>query len=111
MTIKYHSREGIHMRSTISFESFIGGVRVNSTTRSKAVTQRTFQSKASEKTRELAEYIPYWPQTIRLHQLMEVTGLSKTSITSRISACHGDFLIFSDRGKLSRLKPDLSNCN
>ncbi len=98
------------MKSNLNFSSFIGGVRVSSTTRHNSV-QRPFRSKASEETRDLAERIPYWPQTIRLHELMEATGLSKTSITSRISSCHSEYLIFNDRGSLSRLRRDLSNCN
>ena len=98
------------MRATLNLSQPIGGIRVSSTTRADARNYR-FASKASESTRDLAERIPFWPQAIRMHELAKATGLSKTSITSRISACHGDFLIFSDRGKLSRLKPDLSNCN
>lgn len=97
------------MRATLDLSQPIGGMRVSSITRSE-INRYRFTSKASEATRDLAERIPFWPQAIRMHELMMATGLSKTSITSRISACHGEFLIFSDRGKLSRLKPDLSNC-
>lgn len=101
------------MRSTLNFSQYIGAVRVNSVTRARApeMLQHSFGSKASEQTRELAEHIPYWPQTIRMHELMMVTGLSKTSIVSRISSCHSEYLIFSDRKGLSRLREDLTNCN
>jgi len=101
------------MQSALNFKSFIGGVRVSSASRARSPEsqQHRFNSKASEATRDLAEHIPYWPQTIRVPDLMMVTGLSKTSIVSRISSCHGEYLIFNDRGRLSRLRQDLSNCN
>lgn len=73
--------------------------------------QYRFTSKASETTRELAERIPFWPNTIRMIDLVRTTGLSKQSIASRISSCHSEYLIFSDRKGLSRLREDLTNCN
>ncbi len=98
------------MRATLNLTQTIGGMRVSSATKTRAM-QQDYTSKLSKETRDLAESIPYWPQTIRIHQLMEETGLSKSSIVSRISSCHSEYLIFTHRGRLSRLMRDLSNCN
>ncbi len=83
------------------------GIRANSATRA---IQYEFPSRARADTKEMAEAIPFWPETIRYVDLERVTGLSRNNIISRISSCHGDYKIFTDRGQLSRLKPDLSNC-
>lgn len=100
------------MRAIGCYTHSIIGIRVDSASRARtAVRHYEFPSKASRETREMAEAIPYWPETIRYTELEQITGMTKNSIVSRISSCHGEYKIFSDRGKLSRLKPDLSNCN
>lgn len=66
-------------------------------------------TKRQSSTDELARAIPYWPETISYAELTEITGLSKASISVRVSSCHEDYLIFADNGRLSRLKQDLSN--
>ena len=69
------------------------------------------QARTEERTERMASLIPYWPRTISYKSLEQLTGLSKESIIVRVSSCHDRFKIFSDDdGKLSRLKPDLSNC-
>lgn len=86
----------------------VGAERVNSVS---LVHSYCIHSKASVTTREMAERIPFWPNTIRMIDLVRTTGLSKQSIASRISSCHSEYLIFSDRKGLSRLREDLTNCN
>lgn len=68
------------------------------------------KSKADESTHRLAQQIPFWPERISYTRLGQITGMSKRTINNRISSCHADYLIFADRGQLSRLKDDLSNC-
>lgn len=68
------------------------------------------KSKADESTHRLAQQIPFWPEKISYTSLEKITGMSKRTINNRISSCHADYLIFADRGQLSRLKDDLSNC-
>ena len=99
------------MRAIGCYAHAIIGIRVDSVTRPRTTArQYDFPSRASRETREMAEAIPYWPETIRYTDLEKITGMTKNSIVSRISACHGDYKIFTDRGRLSRLMPDLSNC-
>jgi len=83
------------------------GMRVNSCTRAM---QYDFPSRASTETKGMAEAIPFWPDRISYSALEQITGMTKNSIVSRISSCHGEYKIFNDHGRLSRLMPDLSNC-
>lgn len=62
-----------------------------------------------ENTLIMAKAIPFWPEMISYAELGEITGLSVASLQVRVSTCHDRFLIFEHKGRLSRLKPDLSN--
>lgn len=97
------------MRATTDFTKFIGATHVDSYQRQPKKVQRI--ARADESTERLARSIPYWPEKISYRSLEQLTGLSKKNIQIRVSNCHGRYMIFSDDdGKLSRLKPDLSNC-
>ena len=95
------------MKSTLS-QGCLPAAYVDSYTKPMRVKK---ESKADESTERLALTIPFWPRTISYSSLEQLTGLSKKSIIVRVSSCHDRYKIFSDDdGKLSRLKPDLSNC-
>ena len=64
----------------------------------------------TKETEELASKIHFWPETIGPKELSEKTGICCQSIAGRVASCHDRYLIFSDHGRLSRLKRDLSNC-
>jgi len=97
------------MRATTDFTKFIGATHVDSYQRQPKKVHRI--ARADESTERLARSIPYWPEKISYRSLEQLTGLSKKNIQMRISNCHMHYKIFSDDdGKLSRLKPDLSNC-
>ncbi len=67
-------------------------------------------SNVKESTKELAQYIPFWPNVIKINDLVKKTGLTRNQIEVRMSSCHGEYLIFTvEKGALSRLKEDLSN--
>lgn len=95
------------MKSTLSQRS-LTAVHVDSYTKPAKVKK---ESKAEESTDRMAALIPFWPRTISYTSLEQLTGLSKPSIARRISSCHSRYLIFSDNGRLSRLKNDMSNCD
>jgi hypothetical protein len=65
----------------------------------------------SKETEELASKIPFWPETIGPVELSKLTGICCQSIAGRVASCHDRYLIFTDHGRLSRLKRDLSNCD
>ncbi len=56
--------------------------------------------------------IPYWPQTISSRDIMKKTGLRWCQIDGKLTVIGNRFLVFEDgRGKYSRLRDDLSNCD
>ncbi len=95
----------------INVNGIIQGTRVGSISRGEPRSTAPVTPKYDEDTKMLAKAIPYWPEVISTRELQEATGLSWSSVLARISSCAGDYLVFSDGPRHSRLKRDLSNCD
>lgn len=99
----------MRMRDSLSQHGFVTAARVDSYSRP-VKSQDEKQSKEQDLTQRIAQLIPYWPKTISPKALADHFGITAQSVSVRVSSCHSRYLIFSDKGRLSRLKDDLSNC-
>lgn len=101
----------MRLRNSITEHGFITAVHADSYSKPmKIQKEKQRDSKEQELTQKIALLIPFWPKTISPKVLGDQVGISAQSVSVRVSSCHGRYLIFSDRGRLSRLKDDLSNC-
>ena len=84
------------------------GVRVNS--RELVPIQVSKRKKdITDMNRQIAEAIPYWPESIDMLSLAKRFGLTTKRIRYRIDVFQDEFLIFQDGDRFSRLKRDYSN--
>lgn len=95
----------------INIERGIAGTRVGSVSTGEGKKTAPAVKVHDEETIALAQVIPFWPEVISVRELQDITGLSCGSIQSRVVSCGDTYLIFKHFTSLSRLKPDLSNCD
>lgn len=59
--------------------------------------------------RQIADSIPYWPETVNQLVLAKRFGLTVKNIQYRIDVFQEEYLIFEEGSEFSRLKRDYSN--
>ncbi|MEA5032318.1 MAG: hypothetical protein VB025_09240 [Sphaerochaeta sp.] len=86
----------------------IGCVRVNSRSM-RPMIPHIRHVELTDLNRRIAECIPYWPASIRIHEIAKRLHIPKKQIEIRMSTFQDRFLVFQDGANYSRLREDLSN--
>ena len=70
------------------------------------------ESRLQQSSLDVIALIPYWPQTTSVKDIVKRTGIRWCRVYDKLTVLSDRYLIFEDeKGKVSRLKDDLSNCD
>jgi hypothetical protein len=59
--------------------------------------------------KKIAQEIPFWPEKTSVVEIARKTGMTVSSVSSRIPSIQEPYLVFQEDHDYSRIKPDFSN--